>query len=75
MIAMDHKFLRKKVVLPSLQSSSKSIKLFIIDELVDVTPFECITKIGYGVSFLEKHDPNTYIGCITLNFKSLGKVR
>ena len=65
----------KKIMLPSLQSPHKSIKLFVIGGVVDVTPFEFLTKIGYGVSFLEKHDPNTHIGCITLNLKIFGEVR
>jgi len=60
---------------PSLQSPHKSIKLFVIGGVVNVTPFEFLTKIGYGVSLLEKHDLNTYIGCITLNFKGFGEVR
>jgi len=75
MITKDHKFLRKKIVFPSLQSSNKSIKLFVISGVVDVTPFKLLTTISYGLSFLEKHDPNTHIGRITLNFKSFGKVR
>jgi len=62
-------------VLPSLQSSHKSIKLFVIGGVVDVTPLEFLTKISYGVPFLENHDPNAYIGCFALNFKSFGEVR
>jgi len=45
-------------VLPNLQSPHKSIKVFVIGGVVDVTPLEFLTKIGYGVSFLEKHGPN-----------------
>ena len=75
MVTMYHKLLCEKIVLPSLQSSHKSIKLFVIGGVVDVTPLEFLTKIGYGVPFLEKHGPNAYIGCITLNFKSFGEVR
>ena len=44
-------------MLPSLQIPHKSIKLFVIGGVVDVTPLEFLTKIGYGVSFLEKNGP------------------
>ena len=45
MITMDHKLLWKKVVLPILQSSNKSIKLFIIGGVVEMTPLDFLTKI------------------------------
>ena len=61
-------------MLLSLQSPHKSIKLFVIGGVVNVTSLEFLTKIGYEVSFLEKYGPNTYIGCITLNFKFLEKL-
>jgi len=48
-------------MLPSLESSHKSIKLFVISGVVDVTTLKLPTKIGYGVSLLEKHNPNIYI--------------
>jgi len=62
-------------MLPSLQGPHKSIKLFIIGRVVKMNFLELFTKVGYRVSFLEKHDPNTYSGSITLNFKGFGKVR
>jgi len=73
MIIMDQKLLGKEIVFPSLQSSHKSIKFPIIGGVVDVASFKFLTKVGYGVSFLEKHDANTNIGGITFNFKK--KVR
>ena len=72
---MDHKFLWKKIMLPILQSSNKSIKFFIISRVIDMTPFEFLTKISYGVSFLKENSPNAYIRGITFYFKCLSKVR
>jgi len=45
MITMDHEFLGKEVVLPSLQSPYKSIKFLVIGGVVEMTPFEFLTKI------------------------------
>ena len=39
-----------------------------------MTPPEFLTIVGYGLSLFEKHDPNTYIGCIILNLKCLREV-
>ena len=60
-ITMFHKFLWKKIMLPILQSSNKSIKFFIISGVINMTPFEFLTKISYGG--------------ITFYFKCLSKVR
>jgi len=75
MITMDHKFLWKKIILPILQSSNNSIKFFIITGVIDMTPFEFLTKLSYGVALLKEDNPNAYIGGITLYFKCLSKVR
>jgi len=72
---MDHKFLSKKIMLPILQSSNKSIEFFIISGVIDMSPFEFLTKISYGVALLKEDCPNSYIGGITLYFKCLSKVR
>ena len=53
MITMYHKLFWKKVVLPILQSPNKSIKLFIIGGVIEMTPFKFLTKISYvrGITF------------------------
>ena len=61
MITMYHKFLWKKVVLLILQGSNKSIKFFIIGGVVEMTPFDFLTKISYGVALLKEDIPNAYV--------------
>jgi len=62
MIIANHNFFGKKVVLPRMQNTHNSIKLFVIGGVVYVIILEFISELGYEVSLLEKHDPNTYIG-------------
>jgi len=61
MITMYHKLLWKKVVLPILQGSNKSIKFFIIGGVVEMTPLEFLTKISYEVALLKEDSPNAYV--------------
>jgi len=75
---MDHKLLGKRVVLSGLQSSHKSINIFVIGEVVNVTTLKLLTKVGYEVSFLTKHDPNTTFGAshsISNVLEKLGRAR
>ena len=58
MITMDHKFLWKKVVLPILQGSHKSIKILVIGRVTEMTPLEFLTKISYGMTLLKEDNPN-----------------
>jgi len=62
-------------MLPILQSSNKSIKFFIINGVIDMIPFEFLTKISYGVALLKEDNPNAYTGGITFYFKCFSKVR
>jgi len=66
---MYHKIFWKKVLLPILQSPNKSIKLFIIGGVIEMTPFKLLTKISYGVALLKEDNLNAYIRGITLNLK------
>ena len=75
MITMYHKLLLKKIMLPILQGSYKSIKFFIIGGVVEITPIEFLTKISYGVALLKENSPNAYIRSITFYFKCFSKVR
>ena len=75
MITMYHKLLWKKIMLPILQGSYKSIKFFIIGGVVDMTALEFLTKISYGVTILKENNPNAYIRSITFDFKCFSKVR
>jgi len=40
-----------------------------------MTTLELLNKLSNEVSFMEKHNLNTHIWCITLNLKCLEKVR
>jgi len=58
---MYHKLLWKKVVLPILQGLNKSIKLFIIGGVIEMNPFDFLTKISYRVALLKEDNPNAYV--------------
>jgi len=74
MITMYHKLFWKKLVLPILQGPNKSIKLFVIGGVIEVTFLEFLTKISYGMTLLKEDSHNAYVRGITLNLKYLSKV-
>jgi len=57
-----------------LQNSNKSVKIFVIDKVIDVTSLQFFIKLSYEMFFLKKYNPNTCIGSITFYFKWFSEV-